>query len=363
MKSPIEALACTVPKVKDNPVRQDFNGDLPPSIYQTNIEVKTEEDDANFRGLLKTQSSLLCDAKKDTGIFSDQMSGNSKLNDVAISSLQSTDHKHDAERTSEAVSYYHIDKFNESSGGACQPQRELEGLEGSMAVKKISSEAKHALGFAEEHSISGGTISNTPALPSQHKMVVCVGKTSSTSSTIVTSNSSPTDDIKPADTQNLNIIDMQRITPDCNVGCKKDCTSNDVVKDEERDDLPRNTVKERTKYSENSSSKASHSTRISHDSVAKRSVSDSKDTVHNSSSKSLSAQNIVPTPESGEFAGLLHPQKSLHTQNKIPAAGLSQRGEKSNQTNYQLPSKMNPSHGPSVHPPSNSPATLSDEEV
>ncbi|KAF5477970.1 hypothetical protein F2P56_004573 [Juglans regia] len=362
VKSPIEALASTAPKVKDNLVPQDFNGDFPPSSDQPNVEVKTEEDDANSRGLLKTRSSLLGDAKE-TGIPSDQMSGNSKLNDVAISSLQSTDQKQDAERTSEAVSYYHIDKFNESSGGPCQPKRELEGLEGSVAIKKISSEAKHALGFAEERSISGGTISNTPALPSQHKMVVCVAKTSSTSSTIVTSKSSPVDDIKPADTQNLNIVTMQRVTSDCNVGCKKDCASNDVVKDEERDDLPRSTVKERPKYSENSSSKASHSSRISHDPVAKRSVSDSKDYVHNSSSKSLSAQNIVPIPESGESAGSLHPPKSLHSQNKIPASGLPQRADKSNQTNYQLPSKMNQSHGPSVHPPSNSPATLSDEEL
>jgi len=368
VKPPNADLASTAPEVKDNQILQDFNGDMSLTSVQPNIKVKTEEDDANSRGILNIQSSPLGDAK-DTGISSDRMSENSKVNDAPLSCLQSSDHiqdaqssdhKQDAERSSEAVSDYHIDKCDALSGGPCQVKR-LEDSECSVAVKKIPSEAKHVSGFAEERSRSG---SNSSAQPSQHKLVVSVGKSSSTSSTIVPSKSSTTDDFKSADTQNPNPITMQRATSDCNVRNKKDRTSSDVVKDEENDDLPRNTIKERLKSSENSALKASHSSKISHDCVPKRTVSDSKDSVLHSSSKSSSLQNIVPSTGSGESAGSLHHQKSLHAQNKIPASGLPQRGEKFNQTNFLPSSKMNQSHGPSGHPPaSNSPAILSDEEV
>lgn len=371
VKPPIADLASIAPEVKDNQILQDFNGDMSLTSVQPNVKVKTEEDDVNSRVILNSQSSPLGDAK-DTGISSDQMSENSKVNDAPLScsqssdhiqDAQSSDHKQDAERSSEAASDYHIDKCDELSGGPCQLKR-LEDSECSVAVKKIPSEAKHVLGFAEERSRSGATILNSSAQPSQHKMVVSVGKSSSTSSAIMPSKSSTTDDLKPADTLNPNPVTMQRATSDCNVRNKKDRASSDVVKDEEKDDLPRNTVKERSKSSENSALKASHSSRISHDSVPKRTASDSKDSVLHSSSKSPSSQNIVPSTASGESAGSLHHQKSVHAQNKIPASGLPQRGEKFNQTSFPLSSKMNQSHGPSGHPPaSNSPAILSDEEV
>jgi hypothetical protein len=371
VKPPIADLASTAPEVKDNQILQDFNGDMSLTSVQPSVKVKTEEDESNSRGILNTQSSPLGD-EKDTGISSVQMSENSKVNDAPLScsqssdhiqDAQSSDHKHDAERSSEAVSDYHVDKCDELSGGPCQLKR-LEDSECSVAVKKIPSEAKHVLGFSEERSRSGVTILNSSAQPSQHKMVVPVGKSSSASSTIVPSKSSTTDDFKPADTQNPNPITMQRATSDCNVRNKKDLASSDVVKVEEKDDLPRNTVKERSKSSENSALKASHSSRISHDSVPKRTVSDSKDSVLHSTSKSTSAQNIVPSTGSGESAGSLHHQKSLHAQNKTPAPGLFQRVEKFHQASFLPSSKMNQSHGPSGHPPaSNSPAILSDEEV
>uniref|UniRef100_A0A2N9IEL9 Zinc finger PHD-type domain-containing protein n=1 Tax=Fagus sylvatica TaxID=28930 RepID=A0A2N9IEL9_FAGSY len=360
MRPSIEDLGSTAPEVKDNQILQDFNGDMSLSSVQPNVKVKTEEDDANYRGCSNSQSSPLGDAK-DTGISSDQMSENSKANDAVVSSSQSRDDKaQDVERNLDAVSDYPADKFDELSGGPCQLKRELEGSESSEAVKKIPSDAKQGLASAEEHSRSVGTILNGPMLTNQRKMMACVGKSSSTSSTIIIPKSS-TDDFKPADTQNPNSITKQRVTSDSNLSNKKDRALSDVVKDEERDDLTRNTVKERPKSSENSALKSSHSSRVSHDSVPKRTVSDSKD---NSSSKLSSAQNIATTTGSGESAVSLHQQKSVHAQNKTQSSGLPQRGEKFNQTNFQPTSKMNQNHGPSTHPlPSNSPATLSDEEL
>lgn len=320
--------------------------------------MKTEEDDETSRGLSNTRSSPLGDVKE-TGISSEQMSENSKMNDAVVTSSQSSDHKaQDAERSLDGLIDHHTDKFDELSGGPCQLKRELVGSEGSASAKNIPLDAKHGLVSAEERPRSGGAILNAPVLPNQRKMVVCVGKSSSTSS-----KPSSTDDSKPVDAQNPNPITKQRVTPDSNLSNKKDRALSDVVKDEEKDDLPRNAEKERPKSSENSALKASHSSRVSHDSIPKRTVSDSKD---NSSSKDKvsSAQNISAATGPGESAVSLHQQKSLHAQNKTHSSGLPQRGEKFNQANFQLSSKMNQNHGPSTHPPpSNSPATLSDEEV
>lgn len=337
---------------------------MPLSTVQPNVKAKTEEEEANSGGLSTPLSSPLGDAEA-KGVSSDPTTENPKMNDAAISSSQSSYQKQDAEKSSEAVSEYHRNKFDELSGGPFELKRESEGLESAMAVKRVPSEAKHALGVADEHSRSGETILNTPAVPSPRKMVACVGKAASTSSTTVPSKSSTTQDNITLDTETLNHITVQRDTSDSNVSNKTDHASSDVVKEEERDDLLRNAVKSCPKSSDNAPSKASHSSRISHDSGPKRTVSDSKGSVLHSSSKSSPAQNIMVTTGSGESAGSLPHQKSLPAQNKIPASGLQQKSEKLNQTNFQQPSKMNHhSHGTSVHlPSSNTPATLSDEEV
>lgn len=361
VKRPIKNQASYALVVKENQSPQDYNGDTSVISVQTNVKVKTEDDDVNSRRLLNTHSSPLGDAK-DAGVSSDQASENSKVNDAPVSCLQSTDHIQDAERSSEAISDYHIDKGDELSGDACKLERELDDSEGSVVVKKLPSETKHVLGFTEGRPKSGGTILSSSSQPSQHKMVVSVGKSSSTSSNTIPCKPSTTDNFKTTASQNPDPITIQRVMSDCNVRNKKDRTSGDVIKDEERDDLPKNTVKDRSKSSENSTTKASHSSRISHDSVPKQTVSDSKDPVLQSSSKSTSAQNITPAIGSVESAGSMHHQKSLQPQNKIQASGLPQRGEKFNQT--QSLSKMNQSHGTSGHPlPSNSPAILSDEEL
>ncbi|KAA8526079.1 hypothetical protein F0562_007821 [Nyssa sinensis] len=109
--------------------------------------------------------------------------------------------------------------------------------------------------------------------------------------------------------------------------------------------------------------KTSHSTKISHPSVSKRTSSDSKDPGLFSSSKASSEQNIAVTSGSGESSSSLPTPSALHVQNKIVASGLPQRGEKVNPSNSQPSSKL--INTPSMHPPapSNSAAVLSDEEL
>ncbi|KAK9274630.1 hypothetical protein L1049_021881 [Liquidambar formosana] len=380
LKPSVDDMASAVPEVKDNQILQDSNDDMSRSSVQPNVKVEIEGDDDNAKADLNFQSSSLDDVKVDgtkhlaqhPGISADHISENSKVNydenskvnDAVVSSSQSSDHKvQDVERSSEAVSDCHAHKTDDLSGDQCQRKRELETSEGSMVVEKNSSEPKNSSKQAEEQSKSVGTSQSPPALPSQRKMVVCVGKSSSSSSTIVISKSSVSDNSKSADTPNPDPITKQRATPNCNISIKKDHFASEVVRDEDGREMPRKTIKERPKSSANSTLKASHSSRSSQASAFKQNFSDSKDYVAYSSSKASSVQNSAVTSGSGESAGSLKSQHALHAQDKITSSSLLQRGEKFNQSNGQSSSKIN--HTAAMHPPapSNSSATLSDEEL
>ncbi|XP_039056677.1 uncharacterized protein LOC120199733 [Hibiscus syriacus] len=191
-------------------------------------------------------------------------------------------------------------------------------------------------------------------------MVECVGKSSSTSSAAIIPISTIPDDSKPIDTQNNT---KQRVMPDNNIS-KKDHATNDVPKDEDRLELSHKPAKERTKSSSGSTSKVSHhQSRISHTSILKRTISESKDSVPSSSLKASFVQNTSVTSVTGESTGSLQSQSATHIQqNKTSASGLPQKGEKFSHSSTQIASKV--THASSVHPfaTSNS-STLSDEEL
>ncbi|KAK3001688.1 hypothetical protein RJ639_020414, partial [Escallonia herrerae] len=241
------------------------------------------------------------------------------------------------------------------------PMSQLDS-ESTIVVCKSSSELKHGAIRAEEPSHSGSTTLSASAQPSQRKLMVSVGKLSSTSSTIMVSKPSVSDDCRTANGQNHNLSSRQREISDCNASSKKDNASTNV-KDEHGRENPRKIVKELPKSSVNSASKMSHSSKLSHASASKRTLPDPKDPVIHLSSKTSSIQNIAAAPGPSECANGLQNESALHVQSKIVASGVPQRGEKINQSSCQSSSKVN--HAQSMHPPapSNSPATLSDEEL
>lgn len=361
VKPPFDNVASIAPEVKDNQI-QEYSDDKSLSSEQPDFKVKTECD-GNSRALLNFQSSPYGDAK-DPGIASDRMSENFKMNEAAISSSQSSDHKaQDVDRSLEAVGDSHRDNADESSSNPCQQKQELEGPENSLGVQKSSSEPRYDFESPEEHSKPGGTMSNLPAVPSQRKLGAIAGKSSSSSSTILIAKSSTSESSKSADALNPNSIAKQQVIPDCNVSTRKDRPSNDV-RDEARDDMLRKIVKEHAKSFTNSAPKPSHSSRT-HDSVSKQTTSESKDSGPFLSSKTSSAPSTAVTSGSSEPTGSLHHQKGVHLHNKNTASSILQKGEKMNQTSFQLSSKINQNHASSMCPPapSSSPATLSDEEV
>lgn len=348
----VEDVASVAPEILDD--------QIPKNSVLSNVEVKSEVDNDNCRGNLNVQSS-----PGDTKVqskYDDEVSKISKQNNIMASNLQSTDHKaRDAKRTSEAATECHSVKVHEVSDDPCLIKREQEGSNGSAEVQK-SSEFKHSM-IAEDHSKAEGTSINFPALTSQHKLVVCVGRSSLSPSNTLNSKSSATENLKSADAENSYPCRKQRVTSDGNVSIKKDRDINNVERDEEKHDTLRKTVREHSKTSVNSGSKMLHTSRISHATVSKRTMPDAKDSVSFSSSKLSSVQNVAVTSGSCESTGSLQSRCPLHPQNKMSTSSVPLKGEKLNQSIFQPPPKVN--HAPSMHPPavSNSTATLSDEEV
>ncbi|XWS48721.1 hypothetical protein CRYUN_Cryun13aG0100700 [Craigia yunnanensis] len=263
---------------------------------------------------------------------------------------------------SESVADCDSDKANKLSGDCSLLKRDLEGSEVPELVQKSSSESNHVPGSAEEPKPSAN-VATSEEQSIQHKIVVCVGKSSSTSSSAIFSMSSIPDNSKHTDTQNSNPNVNQRIIPDNNANIRKDHAASDVPRDEDRHDIFRKAAKECPKSSVGSTSKVSNQSRISHASISKRTISESKDSMPFSSLKAYLVQNTSTNLISGESAGSLQSRSASHVQqHKTSASGFPQKSEKLNQSSTQSACKV--THASSTHPfaPSNSP-TLSDEEL
>ena len=346
------------------------NGDSLLNSVKPDFKVKTDVDDDNSSRIMDSQSSALVDVKpvgtghqsQIPGMSADQISENSKLNDsVAPNFSHCSDNKaQDVDKS--AASDPLADNAAELSGGPHQHKHALEGSDGSTTVQKSNSESKHGSKLAEEPPKLDGTVFSPQALSSQRKMIVCVGKSSPSSSTVLVSKSTVSDNCKPINSQNSNPIAKERVS-NCNTNGKKDHAASEAVRDEDRHEMPRKAVKERPKSSINPALKASHSNRIPHSSVSKRLVSDSKDPALHPSSKAASAQNTAIPAGSGDSIGSLQTQSAVLIQNKVSSPSLSQRGEKFSTSNSQSSSKVNNLSSMPPTAPSNSPATLSDEEV
>ncbi|XP_065858460.1 uncharacterized protein [Euphorbia lathyris] len=353
VKPATDGLVTTFSEAKDNQIKGD--DDISSGSLQPNVKSDAEDDDSSR--LLNGQSSV-CDTK-DIGAPNNDINENLKMNTIPLSiSSSGHDKTQESERTAEAVSDCHASKHTEIASDHLKIKRELEGSEGRTPLQKCSSEPKLGSALANELSKLGENTSHSSALPSQNKIVLCLGKSSSASATVIMSKSSASDTARSADNLDSNPSTKQQAPAECNSSIKKDRAASDMVKlkDEDSQDISRKAAKERLKPSVNSTSKASNSSKISHASIHKRALSDSKDSALHSSSKSSLSHN------SSEATGSLQNGCPSQVQNKASASGLPLRGEKLNHSNSQSSSKGN--HAPSVPPPAtNSSATLSDEEL
>ncbi|XP_004309526.1 PREDICTED: uncharacterized protein LOC101300304 [Fragaria vesca subsp. vesca] len=343
VKPPIENVS-TPPEVEDQ--NHCPTGDR---SIQRSPNGKTEDHEDISRSLLDVQSSLHGDAK-DLGKCSDQVSESAKDNAVTLNIPLSSDQKvQSAEKTSEAVDS-HTDRGDVVSGD-CQPKRESESLAGSITLQKCSSDVKHGSKLSEDLSKAGGIL-NSAATPGQLKTTSSAGKSSTVPCTSLTPKSSTPQNLKSGDVQNPNPFTKQRVVSESKVSIKKDRASSADM-DHDKDNMPRKIVKEHLRSPTSSALKTPHFSRNSHDSVSKRTTSESKDSLLHSSSKTLSEGDTAVPAGSSE---------KVHGQNKSSASSAMQRGEKLNQTTS---SKTSQNHAPPACPPapSSSQAKLSDEEL
>ncbi|XP_022736063.1 uncharacterized protein LOC111289352 isoform X2 [Durio zibethinus] len=349
----VHNLASTALDVQRNHILKDSNTSMSHSFVKPVIEVKREMKDDDGSKVIFTAQPSPPDDSKDTEISFHQTSETCQMNNVGDCS-QSSDSKVKVIE-SEIIADCHCDKVNELSGDCSLLKCDLDGSEVPKSVQKSSSQSNHVPVSAEEPKLNAYLEHSI-----LHKMVVCVGNSSSTSSAAIIPMSSICDNSKPIDSQN-NM--KHRVMPDNNASIKKDHAANDVRRDEDKHDLSQKAAKERPKCSYGSTSKVSHQSRISHASISKRTISESKDSAPSSSLKPSLVQNTSVISISGESARPLQSQSASHgQQNKASASGFPQKSEKFNQSSTQSASKV--THATSAVPfaPSNSPA-LSDEEL
>ncbi|XWS61507.1 hypothetical protein CRYUN_Cryun07bG0131200 [Craigia yunnanensis] len=357
----VNDLASTALRVRGNQILKDSNCSMSHSFVKPDIEVKGEMNDDDGSKVVLTAEPYPPDDTKDTGISFHQTSEISQMNNVVGGSSQSSDCKVKAIQ-SEIIADYNSDKANKLSGDCSLLKRDLEGSEVPELVQKNSSESNHIPGSAEEPKPSANVVTSEEQ-SIQRKMVVCVGKSPSTSSAAIIPMSSIPDNSKCSDTQNSYPNTKQRVMPDKNVSVKKDHAASDVPGDEDRHDISQKAAKECPKSSVVSTSKVSHQSRISNASISKRTISESKDSAPSSYLKASLMQNSSATSVSGESAGSLQSHSASHVQqHKTSASGFPQKSEKFNQSSTQSATKV--ILASSAHPfaPSNSP-TLSDEEL
>ncbi|XP_047315718.1 uncharacterized protein LOC124919510 isoform X2 [Impatiens glandulifera] len=135
-----------------------------------------------------------------------------------------------------------------------------------------------------------------------------------------------------------------------------------LSKDEDVHQVPRKISKEHSKYSVSSTSKSSsHSKKISHSFVTKKTSPDSRKPLPHTSTKSSSAPNAGDTI-STESAGSLQKQRVLDVQNKSPLPGLPNKAEKVNNLSSG-PQSTKVTQPVSSSIASKTPAALSDEEL
>lgn len=364
MKPSVEGLASTALEIKDDRIHQDVNCGNSIDSLKSDAKLKIDKQDDVSGEALNVQASSHADAAE-LQKCNDRMHESFKVNSGgAVCGSQLDGHKaKEFNRSSEAASSYCLEKPDEQCSNPCEFKQELDWPEGSPTVhiSSLKSQNGSEVGV-EKPSKSGGMVLNQHVLPSEHKTTLCVGISSPASSTVIISKPSISNGLTPADPENLEgtASKHEAVSGSCG-SSRKECSSNDVDRDEERDKMPRRRVKEQPSASANSL----YSVRDLQDPISKRTAMHLKDSVVLSTVKTSVVHNASDSSGYSESVESHLNHKGSTTQNKISGSCLPQRGDKPSQTNFHPPSKVNQRHATAMYPPAttNPSAVLSDEEV
>lgn len=366
VKPSFEAITLTGHEIKDDQI-QDVNCGNSIDSLHTDVKLKMDKQHDVSGGALNFQSSSHVDAVE-LQKCNDRMAGSFKVISGAECSSQLGGHvAEEHNRSSEAASNYRLEKADELCSNPCEFKQEWDWPEGSTAMHINSLKPQNGSEFAaEKPSKSGGMVLHHHVLPDQHKTVVCAGKSSPASSNVIVSKASISNDLTPTDPENLEgtAAKHEAVSGSCG-GSRKECSSKDVDRDEERDKLTRRRVKEHPNECSNAATNSSYSVRDLQDPVSKKTALHIKDSVVLSTVKTSLVHNVPDSSGDSESIESHLNHKGLNAQNKISGSSLPQRGDKPNQTNFHPPSKVNQRHATTMYPPTttNPAAALSDEEV
>ncbi|KAL0556969.1 hypothetical protein IC582_005487 [Cucumis melo] len=365
VKPSLEGLATIALEIKDDQIHLDVNCGNSTDTLKSDAKLKIDKQHDVCGEALNAQASSHADAAE-LQKCNDRMHESFKVSSSgAVCSSQLDGYRaEEFNRSSEAGSSYCLEKADEQCTNQREFKQEWDWPEGSTTVDISSFKSQNGSEVGvEKPSKSGGMVSNQRVLPPQHKTTLCVGISSPASSDVIISKPSISNEITPADPESIEGTAAKHEAASGSCGSsRKECSSNDVDRDEERDKMPRRRVKEQPSAGTNSL----YSVRdLLQDPISKRTSLHIKDSVVLSTVKTSVVHNASDSSGYSESVESHINNKVSIGQNKISGSCLAQRGDKPNQTNFHPPSKVNQRHATAMYPPAttNLSAVLSDEEL
>ncbi|XP_009778932.1 uncharacterized protein [Nicotiana sylvestris] len=356
----IENVTCRGPDIKRHPNIESSSDDK--VICSSELDAKLTAEVHSDPAGLEFQHSLSSNGKLDitkslpkpAGISSGCLSEKAEVNITTVINSEYSDCKLEEDDKKATMGDNNITNTDESPSALCQSNQEPKIAEVAVGPRK-SSGHKESSKPAEDAPRSCLPVTNPLPASNHRKVVLSMGK----SSTGTTKSSAP-ENRTSSKAHNHDSNGRPRGMSEIDLSNKRESSSMDSGRDEERRERPKKILKELPKSSVVSTSKTSQSTKLFHAPV-KRTVSEAKDSVLNSSAKTSAVRSNPAGSHSAESSTSLQSESASHVHNKATGTHLTQKGEKINQPSSQPSSKVN-TH--LMHPPSSSsPAALSDEEL
>ncbi|XP_027080766.1 uncharacterized protein [Coffea arabica] len=385
MSSPHPAdLATAQPKTEVNENAPDSSLNTVSSCSEVHAKVKSELADTHRN----IQPPPLYDANlgasgtlvKSKVVSADCSSENVVVSDVTITDSEVSKRKmEDVVKRSDDVDIRkdRVDRVDgESPLNSCPSNHDYAGLDSSFESKKILEGFSSNSGV--ELSKPGLTVVSPRVNASEGKTIASVGNLSPASSTFAMPKSFASENCISASNQNHNTDSKQKGIPESNLAGNQGNggATIEVVKDKGGHERTRKLVKELPKSALGSVSKSSQLKKFSHPSVSKRTSPDIKDSMLHSSaqpsplhhiasntgSELTNVVHIENASDTEKMSSMLQTETASSMQKKVPGSVSSQKVEKISPSMAQSLSKVNTTltHAATS---SNSPATLSDEEL
>ncbi|CAN4077459.1 unnamed protein product [Withania somnifera] len=359
MEPMIENFACLGPKINRQPNIESSSNEKVICSSELDVkltaEVHADPTDLEIQRLLPSDGKLDITKSfaKPAGTSSGCLSVKAEVITTTTVNLEYSNCKLEEGSRKAPIVGNNTTNTDESPSALCQSNQEPKISEVTIGARKSSGQ-KQSSKPAEDAPRSSLAVATSSA-PNHRKVVLSIGKSSSG-----TTKSSAPESRTSSKAHNHDSNGKPRGMSGINLSNKRESSSMDAVRDEERRERPQKMLKELPKSSVGSASKTLQSTKLSHTSV-KKTVSEAKDSAPNSSAKTSTMRSNPASSRSADSSTSLQSESASHIQNKATGTHLTQKGEKINQPSCQPSSKVN-AH--LMHPPSSSsPAALSDEEV